>query len=202
MDLNPTHIADLLRDPETHMTTLFVILHAAYGEDIYFEDPLVLFAQLEEDFNAELPIQAENRINAGLTTIPSDLFYRDPSVFQAVANTLYSGDLGDDIFLDDLTLPEIMWAIFEVDYIRDVMEAIFGDSIRIPDGTNDFTPLVEKIIADVAASESIEVDEAEALEPYAEQFIGELFDSLDSQLRKLGVDPDKINAKTQESPTP
>jgi hypothetical protein len=186
MQLNRKEAAALLRDPETYMTTLFVILHAEYGEDVYFEDPLVLFADLEEDFNAKLTLQAENRINAGLTCIPSDRFYRDPTVFSAVVNTLYSGGLGDDIFLDEMTVPEIIWAGFEMEFVREVIAHAFGMDLTIPESQQDFSPAINRLVKAAADKESIAAEEMEDLEPYQDRFIRESLVDLEIQLKKIG----------------
>ena len=186
MELNRKEAAALIRDPGTYMTTLFVILHYEYGEDVYFEDPLVIFANLEEDFNAKLPLQAENRINAGLTCIPSDMFYRDVAAFSAVVNTLYSGDLGDDIFLDEITVPEILWAGFEIEFVREAIAHVFGTDLTIPESQQDFSPVIDRLVKAAAAKESIAVEEMEDLEPYQDQFIRESLEALEAQLKKIG----------------
>jgi len=154
------------------MTTLFVILHAAYGDEIYDLDPLEIFARLEEDFNAELPMQAENRINAGLLCIPSPIFYRDPAVFMAVCNTLIRGDDPVTMLLEELTPEEVIWAAYEVALVREEEE--------------DFQPSVQKILDKVIASTAYVENGAEE----TMSVIGEEISDLKKQLLILGVRPE------------
>ena len=172
MRLDRKIVGNLLRDTETHMTTLFVILHAAYGDEIYDLDPLEIFARLEEDFNAELPLQAENRINAGLLCIPSPIFYRDPAVFMAVCNTLIRGDDPGTMLLEELTPEEVIWAAYEVALVREEEE--------------DFQPSVQKILDKVIASTAYVENGAEE----TMSVIGEEISDLKKQLLILGVRPE------------
>ncbi len=121
--------ASLLRESGTLATPLLAICMAAYGDDVFGDadkgieavDPIELFARLEEDFRAELPEAVENRIQALMMAISTDAFYEDPLVFSSVAAALADGDLGSmpDGILEDLTIPEAMWAIYEVGHCRD-----------------------------------------------------------------------------------
>jgi hypothetical protein len=106
-----------LSDPNTLATTVHIILLSSYGEAIYDTDPIDLYLRLEEDFGVKPTEEIENRINAILMATSTDLFFNDPQAFTAVCETILNGDPGLDV-LDPLTLPEIMWGIYEVELNR------------------------------------------------------------------------------------
>ena len=173
----------LLREPDTLATTLHVILLTAYPE-LYGDpvngteplDPLEIYARVSEDFNAIIPEEGENRINALLTAIPTDLFYLDPVAFIGVANALYSGDIGDmvDGMMDDLTIPEILWAIYEIGLNRD--------------DEPEFSDAVKKLIDFEIRSEAQDLEEdPDDVVPYYTRFVEEMKTDLTLQLRQLGV---------------
>jgi hypothetical protein len=179
----------LLREPDTLATTIHVILLTAYpdlyGDPITGEeplDPLEIYARVLDDFNAVIPEEGENRINALLTAVPTDLFYQDPLAFQSVANALYTGDIGDLVegFMDDLTVPEILWSIYEVGLNR-------GDEI-------DFSPAVQRLIDAEIASEAQDMEEdVDEIIPYYARFVEEMKKDLTLQLRQLGVGIDVLS---------
>ena len=115
--LDPKQVYLALADPETMATTLHVILLSSYGEEIYETDPVDLYLRLEEDFGVRPTEEVESRINAILMATSTDLFYQDPHAFMAICETLTNGDPGIDI-MEPLTLPEIMWADWEVELNR------------------------------------------------------------------------------------
>jgi hypothetical protein len=179
--INRPVAAELLRDPETFMLTVFVILVTTYGDDVYLADPLEIYAAIGEDFNADIPLQLENRINAGLTCIPNDSFYTDLRVFKSVCNSLYTGDLGDDLLLDPVTLPEILWAVYEMELLRGTEDE------------PDFAPNILSFIRSVAAKESVSVDEQEDLDSLRSSFIMESIKDLSVQLKKIGLNESQID---------
>lgn len=180
VSINPAAASDLLRDPETFMLPVFVIIGATYGMDTFEMDPLEIYARLKEDFNADVPLQIENRINAGLTCIPNDSFYTDIRVFKAVCNSLYTGDLGDDLILDPVTLPEILWAVYEMELLRGVEDE------------PEFTPTIQAFIRSVAAQEAVTIEDQEDMEALRNSFIEESIEDLARQLRLLGIDEEDI----------
>ena len=119
--------AKLLRESSTLATPLLTIALCAYGDELFGDanhdpmDPVELFTRLEEDFRAELPEAAENRLNAILLAVSTDAFYQDPVAFNSIAASLATGDIGDmpDGLMEDLSLPEAFWAVYEVGICRD-----------------------------------------------------------------------------------
>lgn len=128
--ITPTYPLDrevssrLLADPETSATALHVIVLTAYGDAVYGSeeedippiDPVLLWALLREDFSVTVPEANENRINALMTALITDGFYEVEEVFVATCLALYNGDMGDIVsgFMEDITLVEALWGIFEV----------------------------------------------------------------------------------------
>lgn len=128
--ITPTYPLDrevssrLLADPETSATALHVIVLTAYGDAVYGDesidlppiDPVLLWALIREDFSVTVPEANENRINALMTALMTDSFYEIEEVFVATCLALYNGDMGDIVsgFMEDITLVEALWGIFEV----------------------------------------------------------------------------------------
>lgn len=114
----------LLADPETSATALHVIVLTAYGDALYGDeeqdmpplDPVLLWTLLREDFRVTVPECNENKLNALITAITTDAFYENEEVFVATCLALYNGDMGDMVtgIMEDVTLTEAMWGIFEV----------------------------------------------------------------------------------------
>lgn len=182
----------LLADDATKATVLHVILLSAYGsdaiygnaeEDIPAADPITLWSMLEEDFSVHISEAAENKLNALMLAVATDGFYDEPTVFYGVCNALLEGDLGDvvgDAF-DDVTVPELLWAVFEVGLHRD-------DNL-------DFSKSVAAAVKDIIEGEAEdygEADTAEEVAPYFETFMQQEKAELMDQLRRLGVGEDLI----------
>jgi hypothetical protein len=175
--LNRKEAAALLREPSTFGTVILAILVGAYGTEVLSKDVLEIYADVREDFNAIIPEEGENRLNAVMMCVTTDLFYREPEVFRAVCTSLYDGDMGDLVSgaLEELTVPEMLWAIYEVGLLQD--------------DTPDFAPAVEKAIAAEFLSEAREEGGAE----FYEDFIEEARQELIEQLSVIGMRPEQLN---------
>lgn len=119
--LDKKAVAAALLDAGTFATVLHIICLKTYGEDIYEVDPLELYIRLEEDFGVRLCEENENKLQAIILSTATDAFYDDDRVFRAVANTLIEGDPGFEE-LEDLTVSEIYWAVYEVELNHDEAE--------------------------------------------------------------------------------
>lgn len=117
----------LLASADTSATALHVILAAAYGDDLYGDadtpelDPVLLWRLAREDFSVTIPEANENKINAIKTAVATDLFYEQEEAFVAICLALFNGDMGDMVegFMEDITLQEALWGVFEVGLNRD-----------------------------------------------------------------------------------
>lgn len=192
--------ADFLADPETTATVLHMIILAAYGDEVYGSlehgieaaDPVELWLRIKEDFSVTVPESNENKVNALMMALSTDAFYEDPLVFVSICNALYSGDLGDLVngYLEDLTVPEMLWGIYEVELNR-------GDSQGF---TMPIDQLIDETIQNEAESNE-ELEEAEVV-PYYERFIAEMRDDMLIQMRMLGVDEMVLKQILKEDLTP
>jgi hypothetical protein len=167
-------VSRLLESPETLATTLHAIALAAYGEEIYTADPLHLFRLLEEDFGCALTTQAENRINAIFLALTTDAFYQEPEAFTSISSALYGGDIGGDgeEMFDALTLPEFVWALYEVRLNREDEET--------------FSPAVNTLITETLQRE---VEAGVQVEDFLEDMKVELH----TQLAELGVKTEDLH---------
>lgn len=183
--------ADILGDTETTATVLHLILLAAYGDELHGDpeagidpmDPVEYWVRVNEDFRVVVPESNENKINALMLALSTEAFHEDPLAFISVCNALYSGELGDivDGVLEDLTICEMLWGIYEVELNR-------GD-------TEDFAPAIDSIIDETIRNEADDKEDLEEEEvvPYYESFVAEQRDTMLTQMKVLGVD-DKIIA--------
>jgi hypothetical protein len=173
--------AALIRDSSTLATPLLAIVLTAYGDEIFGNeqlgiepiDPIELYARITEDFRAQLTEAGENRLQAMLMAVATDGFYEDPLVFTSVAKALSSGDVGElpDGIMEDVTLPEAVWAVYEVSLNRD-------DDIGLH-------PLVLALITGAADAEA-EDQQDEAL-PHHERFVHHMKIELAAQLQSINV---------------
>lgn len=181
----------LLASDETFAFTLMTILLAEYDQEVFDENPVVLFNRIEEDFRTTLPEEAENRINAAITAMTTDLFYTQFSAFKAITLALNEGDLGDlvdgDDEAEDLNAAEILWSITEVGLLN-------GDNfVETQEKLSESVAIGCNAIIDDEAEEEEEIADAtdtimEAIkEPYYQQYVTINLLELARQLAQLGV---------------
>ena len=192
--------ADLLADTETTATVLHMIILAAYGDEVYGSiengieqaEPVELWMRIKDDFSVNIPESNENKVNALMLALSTEAFYDDPLAFISICNALYSGDLGDlvDGALEDLTMPEMLWGIYEVELNR-------GDS-------EGFALPIDRLIDEIIKNEAEDNEELEQAEvvPYYEKFVAEMRDDMLVQMRMLGVDESVIKKILKEDLTP
>jgi hypothetical protein len=172
--------AALIRETSTLATPLLAIFMAAYGDELLGNpdqgippmDPIELYARIEEDFRAQLTEAGENRFNAITMALQTDAFFEDPLAFKSISKALATGDIGDfsDGLDDDATLPECMWAAFEVNNVRD-------DDIK-------FAPRILALF-DKAANEDANDVEA-GVSPH-EEYVQSMKIELAQQLQQIGI---------------
>jgi hypothetical protein len=172
-----TATARLLQDDGTFATVLHIICLTQYGPEIYQMEPLDLYLCLEEDFGAAPSEDNENKIQAILLGTSTDAFYQDPEACRSIGNTLAEGDPGLDLF-DDLTLPELLWALYELQLNREA---------------SPMTPAVEALVRSVVAQEA-STDAGDDLTPYYQHYLAERQAALQDQLQALGVSEAQLPA--------
>lgn len=170
--------SELLRDESTYGLTLMTILLEAYGEQLFDPqmDSIELYLEIEEDFRAQMTLAGENRVQACLLSMTTDAFYTDALVCRSVSMALYEGELGDMVngVLEQVELPEVMWAVYEVGLLREDEE--------------DFSPEVQRWIDQLVGNTAEEQDltQPEVL-PYYAQVLEDEKQELLRQLRLLGM---------------
>lgn len=161
-----------LGDNGTLATVLHVIALRSYGTDIYEWDPVALFLHLEEDFGVKITEENESKINAILLAVSTNVFYEQPGAFRAIANTLMDGDPGLEGF-DDLTLPEIFWAMYEIAVNRD---------------HEDFQPAVAEFVDKEIADEIDDPEYGPDPYGYLKSFLYDRKNDLRRQMEDLGIE--------------
>lgn len=193
LKLNERTARELLESDETFAFTLMTILLSKYGEETFTEKPPALFQRLEDDFGIKLPEESENRINAALTVMMTDLFQTNFSVFKSVTLALNEGDIGDfaiDFYgeREELSTPEILWAITEYGLLT---------GLNFKDAEDSLSPeLIDKLneIIDDEAEDTEDADNdtdtvSEAFtEPYYQKYVTVNLLELARQLLSLGVE--------------
>ncbi|NDB66314.1 MAG: hypothetical protein EB168_11720, partial [Euryarchaeota archaeon] len=113
-DLDKSEVFRLLADDGTFATVAQIIAIKTFGDDALIADPLVLIADLEDEYGMEMSEKVAERLQAINLATTTDAFYEDVTAFRSIANTLIDGDPGFDGF-DDLTITEMLWAVYEVE---------------------------------------------------------------------------------------
>ena len=169
--------AKLIREPSTLTLPLLTILLEAYGEYLFDMDPVELYLDIEEDFHARLTEEGENRVQAGLMAMTTDLFYKDPLVTRSVALAMFEGDLGDMVtgVLEEIDMSEVLWAVYEVGLLRD-------DDEEFSRPVQNF---IDELIKD--ASGSVNIEEGEVVPYYARILITQKRE-LREQMAQLGLE--------------
>lgn len=166
----------LLSDPDTYGSVLLTLALAELGEDLFETDPLEIYARLEETYRQRIPEQGENRLNAIMLAVATDAFYESLEGFISVAATLHDGDLGDLIsgVFDEVTIPECLWAIYEVELMRD-------------GNTPEFSQSIIEFLAREFEEDGSELPEIEGLRDDYRQFMDESKAELLQQFQDLGI---------------
>lgn len=180
--------AELLSDSSTYAFILLCIILSYLPEnqdDLAEVDVEELLIDLEEEFKCKIPEENENKINAAITALTTDLFYRSSSAMKAIALSFSDGDIGDiaNGGDEDVEACEILWAALEVGLINDTS---FIESVA------EFSPHVMQEVNKILDNESedSEVDELDEMmrDPYYHKYISYHIMQLTSQLVKLGVE--------------
>ena len=129
--------AKMLTSDTTFAFTLMTILLAYYDQEVFDEEePEALFSRIEDDFHIKLSEEVENRINAALLVMTSDLAYTQVSAFKSVALALADGNIGSipqggD---EELNAAEILWAITEMGLLNgesfDEASEVMSESVK------------------------------------------------------------------------
>lgn len=188
--------AKLLASDDTYAFVLMTILLPVFGDDLFTEDSSILFADIEDYFDCHLSEESENRINAAITAMTTDLFFTNVNMFNSIALAFAEGDIGDipEGILETPDVGDMLWAVQEVSLL-----------IGVPKESEEFqamfSPSVMSYVGDMIASVAEDLEEVpddvdeldEAFdEPYFERVISENAAQMARQLYMIGVDPTKL----------
>lgn len=188
--------AKLLASDDTYAFVLMTILLPVFGDDLFTEDSSILFADIEDYFDCHLSEESENRINAAITAMTTDLFFTNVNMFNAIALAFAEGDIGDipEGILETPDVGDMLWAVQEV-------SLLIGEPKESEEFQAMFSPSVMSYVGDMIASVAEDLEEVpddvdeldEAFdEPYFERVISENTAQMVKQLYMVGVDPTKL----------
>lgn len=186
--------AKLLAGDDTFVTVLLAILLPQYNDDLFKKDTAVLFKEIEEDFMCKLSEENENKINAAITCMTTDLFYNNVNVFTSIALAFNEGDIGgipdgDD---EELDAGEALWAIFEANLICG------GDNDELRESFSAHVQhFIDHLIGSMAEDEEEIDDSVDTIEeavrtPYFQEIIEENCKELAKQLISVGMNKDVV----------
>ena len=189
---NKRNAAKLLSSDDTFAFVLMTALLPAFGDRLFDTPTDILFADIEDYFDCHLSEESENRINAAITALTTDLFNTNLNVFKSIALALNEGDIGGipDGDEEDLDAEEALMAIKEVAILNGSDEA---------EGEEEFSPTIQLYVAgliDSVAEEDIP-DEVDTVEeavdyPYFVEILDDMCTEMAKQLLFLGCDQAKV----------
>lgn len=195
--------AKLLASDDAYAFVLIAILLPVFGDDLFTEDTSILFADIEDYFDCHLSEESENRINAAITAMTTDLFFTNVNMFNSIALSFAEGDIGDipDGILETPDVGDMLWAVQE-------MSLLIGEPKESEEFQSKFSPAVVAYINEQLATVAEDLDEVpddvdtldEAFEvPYFERVIDENTAQLIKQLYMIGVDASKLIGYLEDS---
>lgn len=188
--------AKLLASDDAYAFVLMTILLPVFGDDLFTEDSAVLFADIEDYFDCHLSEESENRINAAITAMTTDLFFTNVNMFNAITLAFAEGDIGDipEGVMETPDVGDMLWAVQEV-------SLLIGEPKESEEFQSLFSPSVTNYVSDMIASVAEDLEEVpddvdtldEAFdEPYFDRVISENAAQMAKQLYMIGVDPAKL----------
>lgn len=188
--------AKLLASDDAYAFVLMTILLPVFGDDLFTEDSAVLFADIEDYFDCHLSEESENRINAAITAMTTDLFFTNVNMFNSITLAFAEGDIGDipEGVMETPDVGDMLWAVQEV-------SLLIGEPKESEEFQSLFSPSVTNYVSDMIASVAEDLEEVpddvdsidEAFdEPYFDRVISENAAQMAKQLYMIGVDPAKL----------
>lgn len=191
---------ELLKDKGTYAFVLLVIIlsYLPEGEDDLADiDTETLFAELEEEFECNIPEENENKINAVITALTTDLFWKSSSVNKAISMAFADGDIGDIINGNDEEVEAcyLIWALLEVGILHDLSLA---ESVN--QCNDSVINYINEVLDDEAEDKDSEVDEIDEVmrDPYYHKYISYNLLQLSGQLLHLGADTKTVAEMWQQ----
>lgn len=176
--------AKLLASDDAYAFVLIAILLPVFGDDLFTEDTSILFADIEDYFDCHLSEESENRINAAITAMTTDLFFTNVNMFNSITLAFAEGDIGDipDGVMETPDVGDMLWAVQE-------MSLLIGEPKESEEFQSKFSPEVVSYInenlADVAEDLDEVPDDVDTLdEAFEEPYFDRVIDENTAQLIK------------------
>jgi hypothetical protein len=122
-------LANYLSDEAVFATSLLTIALDQYGTDCLEWDPETLVLELATDFTTILPPKNKDKLNAVITAITTDQFYRDPIIFGHICEAL-NDDPVNFSFIPQPQPEEMAWAITEITLLEGQNLQDFSTDVR------------------------------------------------------------------------
>jgi hypothetical protein len=172
------HIRSILESKDSTVTAIALVIQLLIGPAAWEMEPIEVMLQLEAESSYTLSSETVQRIEAFYALAETPAFFDDPNAFVGICNTLASGSPVDDIeeglTVDSVSVPEMLWAIYEVSLHYDDMPS--------------FSPAVMRMIQEVTASEAEDPDNP----GYADRLFMERLELLRRELTMLEVPAETI----------
>lgn len=107
----------ILKDEKAPVLVLIALITKEYGEECYHWEPLVLKAELQEDFEVELSDLQSDKIQAGITILTTDQYETNVPVFETL-NYLLNNQPDDLEDFNPLEPEELICGLTEAYLIR------------------------------------------------------------------------------------
>jgi hypothetical protein len=121
-------VQEMLRHEHTMATVLHSIALKSFGEDIYHWDPITLDLELKDEYGIELPKLNADKLQAIITGVATDRFFRDWQAFTAICEVLNNDNTVLDL-ADPLSAPEMAWGVVEL-RLNDDSKQPFHDEVK------------------------------------------------------------------------
>lgn len=177
----------------------FVLLSIllSHIDDITQYDIDELIDELEDKYNANIPDENVNKLNAAITLLTTDYIYTNINVLKAVSLTLDDGDMGDIATGGDepVDVCQVLWAVMEASLINGES---FDDNVeRFDDNVTDW-------INDLIAGEGYDADIDDSIDevtniPYYGRVIQGKTLLLAAQIRLLAGNNDTLKKELGEA---
>ena len=184
---------ELLKADDTFAFVLMTILLAKYDTEFFDWETEVLAANVKDDFGVWMSEEAEDRVNAAITALTTDLPLQRFDVFKSTALAFAEGNIGtaEDREDEELNVCELIWTLYEIALLR---------GQKVSEVKAELSDNVVKKLNDIIDDEAEELDEVEepraegveaisevTRDPYYNRYVQQSLVTLLGQLRKLHV---------------
>jgi hypothetical protein len=121
--------AEYFESTETFATSLLLLILDQYGTEALEWDPQTLTLELESDFSKKIPAENLDKINAVITAITTDQFYRDPIMFGHICDALNNQPVNFS-YMPCPQPEEMAWALTEMAMLEGDKLAEFSKDVR------------------------------------------------------------------------